>query len=391
MTDKIAETRTGVTDVKLFIDGMRSSRDTKMKEMSDLKAQLKDQNERLIKVTQEKAKMDAKNKARQGKVEEGREDELTEFDIKKKQKEEHVAELREKLATLKEKEEETKNKYESEKAGLDEHREQLKKIIETCKSLYDEFDDKRREIKAEKSKRIRELTDPSFAWDVKPQPDEAAAPAPSAAGDNVVQYMYVIFSHKDRYWTHDFVSFSVRSTITPRTTRMILRSRLEMSSLFILINPTNLAGSVERLTARSDGFPRPMLSPQGPPRRRLRQQQQRLLLLRPDLPARLASSTIGPRFSLTTKSPLLAVKWLMSFLRPTPIGGWARTCQARRDTSRRTSSPWTTWSPGGPPRPRPPMLSDRRLRSQPKWRFLCMPTLRMSRVTSTLRPRRESV
>jgi len=43
---------------------------------------------------------------------------------------------------------------------LTEHTEQLKKIIETCKALYDEFDVKRRDIKAEKAKRIRELTDP---------------------------------------------------------------------------------------------------------------------------------------------------------------------------------------------------------------------------------------
>merc|ERR1712177_86596 len=77
LTDNISDTRTGVTDVKTFIDGMRKSRDDKMTDMSSLKAQLKDQNERLIKVTQEKAKMDAKNKARQAKVDEGNADELT--------------------------------------------------------------------------------------------------------------------------------------------------------------------------------------------------------------------------------------------------------------------------------------------------------------------------
>ena len=55
-------------------------------------------------------------------VDEGNADELTEFDIKKKEKEEKVAELREKLAALKEKESETRNKYDSEKAALDEHR-----------------------------------------------------------------------------------------------------------------------------------------------------------------------------------------------------------------------------------------------------------------------------
>lgn len=43
---------------------------------------------------------------------------------------------------------------------LTEHTDQLRKIIESCKALYDEFDVKRRDIKAEKAKRIRELTDP---------------------------------------------------------------------------------------------------------------------------------------------------------------------------------------------------------------------------------------
>merc|ERR1711860_310805 len=173
LTDNISDTRTGVSDVKTFIAGMRKSRDDKMTDMSSIKAQLKDQNERLIKVTQEKAKMDAKNKARQAKVDEGNSDELTEFDIKKKEKEEKVVELRAKLAALKEKETETREKYEAEKSGLDEHREQLKKIIEVCKSFYTEFDDKRREIKAEKSKRIRELTDPDHAWDAVPEEDKS--------------------------------------------------------------------------------------------------------------------------------------------------------------------------------------------------------------------------
>ena len=181
LTDNISDTRTGVTDVKTFIDGMRKSRDDKMTDMSSIKAQLKDQNERLIKVTQEKAKMDAKNKARQAKVDEGNADELTEFDIKKKEKEEKVVELRAKLAALKEKETETREKYEAEKSGLDEHREQLKKIIEVCKSFYTEFDDKRREIKAEKSKRIRELTDPDHAWDAVPEEDKSPSPNPVTA------------------------------------------------------------------------------------------------------------------------------------------------------------------------------------------------------------------
>merc|ERR1719211_212419 len=108
LTNDISETRTGVTDVKCFIDSMRTSRDTKMKDMADIKAKLKDQNQRLLQVTQDKAKLDAKNRARQSEVDKGNEDELTEFDIKKQEKEKRVEELREKLSDLKIKEDETR-------------------------------------------------------------------------------------------------------------------------------------------------------------------------------------------------------------------------------------------------------------------------------------------
>ena len=37
-------------------------------------------------------------------------------------------------------------------------------MIETCKELHKGFDEKRLEVKAEKTKRIRELTDPDHAW-----------------------------------------------------------------------------------------------------------------------------------------------------------------------------------------------------------------------------------
>jgi len=61
-------------------------------------------------------------------------------------------------------EDETRQQFDNEKAMVMEHREKLKQIITSCQALYDEFDGKRREIKAEKAKRIRELTDPDHAW-----------------------------------------------------------------------------------------------------------------------------------------------------------------------------------------------------------------------------------
>jgi len=48
--------------VKSTIDSMRTTRDTQMNEMSRLKSTLKDQNQRLITVSQEKIRLEAKNK-----------------------------------------------------------------------------------------------------------------------------------------------------------------------------------------------------------------------------------------------------------------------------------------------------------------------------------------
>ena len=55
-------------------------------------------------------KLDAKNRARQTEVEKGKDDELTEFDIKKQEKEKHVEELKQKLAEVKNKEDEARGK-----------------------------------------------------------------------------------------------------------------------------------------------------------------------------------------------------------------------------------------------------------------------------------------
>lgn len=66
LSQKISETRASVTGVKSTIDSMRTTRDTQMNEMSRLKSTLKEQNQRLIVVSQEKIRLEAKNKINQG-------------------------------------------------------------------------------------------------------------------------------------------------------------------------------------------------------------------------------------------------------------------------------------------------------------------------------------
>ena len=62
-------------------------------------------------------------------------------------------------------------------------REKLKQMIEACKALHENFDERRREVRAEKQKKIRELTDPNHAWD---SPLESEQPAAAVAVEPVM-------------------------------------------------------------------------------------------------------------------------------------------------------------------------------------------------------------
>lgn len=62
LSQKICDTRVGVSSVKNTIDGMRTTRDTQLQEMAALKNKLREQNQRLLALSQEKARIEAKNK-----------------------------------------------------------------------------------------------------------------------------------------------------------------------------------------------------------------------------------------------------------------------------------------------------------------------------------------
>merc|ERR1719150_779587 len=234
LTKGIADTRSGVTDVKSFIDGMRSARDQKMADLNALKSQLKEQNQRLLQVTQEKARLEAKNKINQMKEEEGVEFpepepfevrngfaylvslsahcvkslepevvELTDFDLKKQEKLKQVEAIREELATLKVEENEKKERVEENKKVLMEHREKLQAIIATCKALHEGFDEKRREVRAEKQKKIRELTCPDHAWGASPEKSPSPDPFDSPSFDKPVEEQQAAFDRQDTFRGQD--------------------------------------------------------------------------------------------------------------------------------------------------------------------------------------------
>lgn len=62
LSQKICDTRVAVTNVKTVIDGMRTTRDTCVSEQTQFKAKIKEQNAKLVQLSQEKARMDAKSK-----------------------------------------------------------------------------------------------------------------------------------------------------------------------------------------------------------------------------------------------------------------------------------------------------------------------------------------
>lgn len=63
LSQKICDTRVAVTNVKTVIDGMRTTRDTCVTDQTQYKAKIKEQNAKLVQLSQDKSRMDAKAKA----------------------------------------------------------------------------------------------------------------------------------------------------------------------------------------------------------------------------------------------------------------------------------------------------------------------------------------
>ena len=149
--------------------------------------------------------------------------ELTDFDLKKSEKLKQVAVLREELSTLKVEENEKTEQLTENKKVLMEHREKLQAIIETCKALHEGFDEKRREVRAEKQKKIRELTCPDHAWgaspDKSPSPDPFDSPSfeqqPAPVQDSFTKQES--FGAADAFERQDSFSPRSRTPLEPQT------------------------------------------------------------------------------------------------------------------------------------------------------------------------------
>ncbi|XP_053697449.1 intersectin-1 isoform X2 [Sabethes cyaneus] len=152
LSQKICDTRVGVTNVKSTIDGMRTTRDTQMSDMAQLKAKVKDQNQRLVQLSQEKAKMDAKNKTGE-----------TESQLQFSNKQIIIQQLKDKLENTKQQIENKTTDIKINSEQLKELKSQLTDLIDSCEKLYLEYDVQRIQILEMKNNRKNESY--TSAWD----------------------------------------------------------------------------------------------------------------------------------------------------------------------------------------------------------------------------------
>lgn len=174
LSQKICDTRVSVTSVKTVIDGMRSTRDTQMSEMATLKARIKEQNAKLVQLSQEKSKMDSKYAKTDG---------LGQEIFASKQL--NINQLRGKLQNLKEDVEPKEADVNANTEQLNEVKDQLKILLDNCEEIYALYVTHRNQVNELKNNKKNESL--NSAWDSTPavQQDSwatsAVAPAAAAA------------------------------------------------------------------------------------------------------------------------------------------------------------------------------------------------------------------
>lgn len=176
LSQKICDTRAGVTNVKTIIDGMRSTRDTQMSDMAQLKARIKEQNQKLVHLSQEKAKMDSKSKSQSG------DNDQAAFSNKQL----HINQLKGKLDTTKGELTAKQTDCTTNDEQLEELKTQLTELIDTCEEIYTDYDQQRTQVMEmknnQKNQSITSTWDSANAW-----PTETATTAVSTTVGSAVK------------------------------------------------------------------------------------------------------------------------------------------------------------------------------------------------------------
>ncbi|XP_071567656.1 intersectin-1 isoform X11 [Temnothorax nylanderi] len=142
LSQKICDTRVGVSGVKTTIDGMRTTRDTQLQEMAALKNKLREQNQRLLALTQEKARIEARNKINAAQDAAGQEAIKMAFDNKQIT----LKQMKDKIADLQQQIDSKMSDIENNNAQLEDIKTQIKNLVTDCKQLYATFDEKKQKV-----------------------------------------------------------------------------------------------------------------------------------------------------------------------------------------------------------------------------------------------------
>ncbi|XP_050307151.1 intersectin-1 isoform X3 [Anthonomus grandis grandis] len=138
LSQKICDTRIGVSNVKSTIDGMRTTRDTQMQEMSQLKNKLKDQNAKLLALSQEKIKLEARNKINTQDPDQAK--------LAFENKEVTIKNLREKVSDIQSQIDSKMSDIENNNSQLKDLKAQMKTLVSECQSLYTKYEDKKNQV-----------------------------------------------------------------------------------------------------------------------------------------------------------------------------------------------------------------------------------------------------
>ncbi|XP_011689438.1 PREDICTED: intersectin-1 isoform X2 [Wasmannia auropunctata] len=142
LSQKICDTRVGVSGVKTTIDGMRSTRDTQLQEMAALKNKLREQNQRLLALSQEKARIEARNKINAAQDAAGQEAIKMAFDNKQIT----LKQMKDKIADLQQQIDSKMSDIENNNGQLEDIKTQMKNLVGDCKTLYVTFDEKKKKV-----------------------------------------------------------------------------------------------------------------------------------------------------------------------------------------------------------------------------------------------------
>nr|CAH7740527.1 unnamed protein product [Callosobruchus chinensis] len=135
LSQKICDTRIGVTNAKSTIDGMRGTRDGYMSEMSQLKNKLKEQNAKLLALSQEKVKLEAKLKMNAQHSEQAKQA----FE----NKEINIKNLKQKIDDLQEEIDTKMADIENNNTQLTDLQNQIRNLVNDCEQLYTTYETKR--------------------------------------------------------------------------------------------------------------------------------------------------------------------------------------------------------------------------------------------------------